>query len=147
MHTFLIVENEVTRMVKKSQMDTLFIHLNTVDSYIKFTVEYPGKNGSIPNHSVQMSVFRKQTYTDCYLDWNLNRPISAKKLVVSALICRARNLCSPPEILAKEMDYLHHLLLKNNYHEKIIKQQNVVYKCSCHERTVITSTLVNPVVA
>ena len=45
-------------------------------------------------------------HTDCHLDWNSNQPISApQKTVNYALIYRAENVCSTPEVKAKEMDY------------------------------------------
>ena len=61
------------------------------------------------------SVYRKPTHTYCYLDWTSNHPISAKTAVIHALFYSANNVYSTPKILAKEMDYLYRVLLKNNF--------------------------------
>ena len=45
-----------------------------------------------------------------YLDYNSNHPISAKLSDVRTLIHRAKQVCSTPEFLAKEMDHLHKVL-------------------------------------
>ena len=69
-----------------------------------------------------MSVYRKPTNTDCYVDWHPNHPISAKKAGSHDLISRAKNVFSTPGILAKEMDCLHRALLTNNYPDWLIKK-------------------------
>ena len=51
----------------------------------------------------------------------LTHPISAKKAVIHSLIYRAK-ISFTPKILAKEMDYLHRVLLKSNYPDWIIKE-------------------------
>ena len=88
-------------------------------------MENPDKEGSIPfldtkctpypNQSIQTSVYRKPTHTDRYLDWNSNHPISAKQSVVQALMHRTKMVCSTPQLLAKEMDYLIKVLCLNSY--------------------------------
>ena len=98
-------------IVKKDKVDILFSHLNSVDPHIKFTKETPVKEGSLPflntkcspdlDSTIPTSVFRKSTHTDCYLDWNSNHPISAKKVVIQALTYRAIYFYSIPQILAK----------------------------------------------
>ena len=50
-----------------------------------------------------------------------NHPILARKAVIQALTYRANNVCFTPQILAKEMAYLHKVLLKNSYPDRIIK--------------------------
>ena len=52
---------------------------------------------------------------DRYLDFNSNHPKSAKHAVVRALTDRAKNVCSSPELLAKEMNHLGKVLKYNNY--------------------------------
>ena len=102
-----------------------------MDLHINFTMETPANDGSIPfldtkcssnqDSTISTLVFRKPTHTNCYLDWNSNHPISAKKAVIQALTYRAKNVCSTPQIFAKEMDYLYRVLLKNSYQDWIIK--------------------------
>ena len=60
---------------------------------------------SLSGNKIITSVYRKPTHTDRYLDFNSNHPKSAKRaVVVRALTDRAKNVCSSPELLAKEMD-------------------------------------------
>ena len=89
-------------------------HLNSIDPHIKFTIELPGTDGlpfldtltkPTPN-SIESTVYRKPTHTDRYLDYNSNHPISTKLSVIYTLIHRAKQVCSTPEFLAKEMDHL-----------------------------------------
>ena len=81
----------------------------------KFTIELPGTDGlpfldtlikPTPN-SIESIVCRKPTHTDRYLDYNSNHPTSAKLSVIHTLNHRAKQVCSTPELLAKEMDHLH----------------------------------------
>ena len=81
--------DDVISIVKKDEVNILFNHLNSVDSHIKFTMEAPGSDISIPfldtkcspnlDSTIDTSVFRRPTHTDYYLHWNSNHPISAKK--------------------------------------------------------------------
>ena len=64
----------------------------------------------------------KALHTDYCLDWNSNLPISAKKAFNHALVYRAEYVCSILEILAKEMDYLCRVVLKNHYLDWMIKK-------------------------
>ena len=95
-------------------------------------MEVPGNDGSIsflhtkcsPNsdYTVHISVYRHPTNTNHYLGWNSNHPISATKTVINTLVYSAKNVCSTSEILFKEMDHLHGVLLKNNYPDWVIKE-------------------------
>ena len=95
---------------------------------IKFTIELPGTDGlpfldtlTEPNpNSIGSKVYRKPT--DRYLDYNSNHPISAKLSVIHTLIHRAKQVCSTPEFLAKEMDHLHNVLQNNNYPAQFFQQ-------------------------
>ena len=73
-------------------------YLNSIDPHIKFTVEQPNEEGAIPfldtlpkpkGEEISVSVYRKPTHTDRYLDFNSSHPISAKRAVVRALMDRA----------------------------------------------------------
>ena len=70
-----------------------------------------------------MSVYRKPTHTDRYLDFNSSHPISAKRAMVRALMDRAENVCSDPEILAEEIEHLNWVLHYNNYPQWMINKQ------------------------
>ena len=71
---------------------------------------------------IAVSVHRKPTHTDRYLDFNSSHPISAKGAVVTALMDRAENVCSDPDILAKEMEHLNRVLHYNNYPQWLINK-------------------------
>ena len=96
-----------------------------------FTMEHPDKEGSIPfldtkctphpSQSIETSVYRRPIHTDRYLDWNSNHPISSKRSVVQTLMHRVKMVCSTPELLAKEMDYLNKVLHLNSYPDWFIK--------------------------
>ena len=119
-------------ITKKDQVDILFNHINQIDDHIKFTIESPDSEGSIPfldtkcspnsNHTIQTTVYRKPTHTDRYLDWKSNHPISVKWSVIQALTHRAKIVCTTPELLAKEMDYLHKVLCRNSYPDLFLKK-------------------------
>ena len=93
-----------------------------MDPHIKSIMKTPGNYGSIPfldtkslpnpDSIMSTSVFWKPIHTNHYLDWNSNLPISAKKVFIQALTYRAKNVCSTSQFFAKEMDYLHRVLLK-----------------------------------
>ena len=67
------------------------------------------------SNSIESTVYRKATHTDRYLDYNSNHPISAKLSVIHTVFHRAKQVCSTPEYLAKEMDCLHKVLQDNHY--------------------------------
>ena len=69
---------------------------------------------------IAVSVYRKPTHMDRYLDFNSSHPISAKRAVVRALMDQAENACSDPDILGKEMEHLNRVLHYNNYPQWMI---------------------------
>ena len=70
--------DDVICIMKKDQVDILFNHINNMDDHIKFTMEYPDNEGSIPflstkctpnhNHTMQTTVYKNPTHIDRYLD-------------------------------------------------------------------------------
>ena len=73
--------------------------------------------------NIAVFVYRKPTHTDRYLDFNSSHPISAKKAVVRALMDRAENVCSDPDILVKEIEHLGKVFHYNNYPQWLIDKQ------------------------
>ena len=109
----------------------------SINPHIKFTIEQPNEEGGIPfldtfpkpqGGGIVVSVYRKPTYTDRYLDFHSSHPISAKRAVVRALMDRVENVCSDPDILAKEMEHLNRVLCYNNYPQWIINQRGKLDK-------------------
>ena len=87
-------------------------HINSVDPALRFTVEDNKEDGSIPFldaivkpeevGSLAITVYRKPTHTDQYLQWDSHHHLSAKFSVIQTLSHRASTMCSNPELLQKE---------------------------------------------
>ena len=100
-------------------------HINSVDPAIRFTVEANKEDGSIPfldtivkpevDGSLSISVYRKPTHTDQYLQWDSNHHLSAKFSVIQTLSHKASTMCSNAELLQKEKDHLRKALTKCKY--------------------------------
>ena len=124
--------DDVFCITRKDHIGILFNHINHIDGHIKFTMGCPDIEDSIvhtkctpnPNHTIHATVYRKPTHTDRYLDWNSNHPISVKWSVIKALSNKAKMVCSTPELLAKEMDYLNKVLHRNSYPNWFLKKTN-----------------------
>ena len=121
--------DDVFSIIPKGKRDILLNYLNSIDPHVKFTVEQPNVEGAIPfmdtlsqpkDENISISVYRKPTHTDRYLNFNSSHPISAKKAVVRALMDRTENVCSDPDILVKEVEHLGKVLSYNNYPQWLI---------------------------
>ena len=96
-------------------------HINSVDPAIQFTVENNKEDGAIPfldtivkpeaDGNLSITVYRKSTHTDQYLQWDSHHHLSAKFSVINTLTHRAQTVCSNPELLHKEMDHLRKVFL------------------------------------
>ena len=73
---------------------------------------------------ISVSVYRKITHIDRYLDFNSSHPILAKRALVRTLMDRAENVCSDLEILAKEVEHICKVLCSNNYPQWLIDKQD-----------------------
>ena len=124
--------DDVICITKKDQVDILFNHINNMDDNVKFTMECTDNEGTIPfqdtkctpnpNHTIHTNVYRKLTQR--YLDGNSNHPKSAKRSVIPTLTHRDKMVCSTPELLAKEMDYLNKVLSRNSYPDWFLNKLN-----------------------
>ena len=100
-------------------------HINSVDPAIKFTFEDNKEDGSIPfldtivkpeaDGTLSITVYRKPTHTDQYLQWDSHHHLSAKFSVIHYLSHRATTVCSKPELLQQEKDHLRKALTKCKY--------------------------------
>ena len=116
--------DDVFSIIPKGNQDKMLQYLNSIDPHIRFTIEQPNEEGGIPfldtfpkhqGGGIAVAVYRKPTHMDRYLDFHSSHPVSAKRAVVRALMDRAENVCSDPDILAKEMEHLNRVLHYNNY--------------------------------
>ncbi|XP_072033051.1 uncharacterized protein [Amphiura filiformis] len=92
--------DDVLEIVRKGQVDNLTDHLNTIDptNSVKFTYEQE-QEGSIPildtlitrkpDGSVKLSIYRKKTHTDQYLQFSSHHPLHQKLGVVRTLLDRS----------------------------------------------------------
>ena len=100
-------------------------HINSVDPAIRFTVEDNKEDGPIPfldtiikpevDGSLPITVYRKPTHTDQYLQWDSHHHLSAKFSVIQTLSHRASTVCSNPDLLQQEKDDLRKALTKCKY--------------------------------
>ena len=110
---------------KEANKQSFLQHINSVDPAIRFTVEDNKEDGSIPfldtivkpeaDGSLSITVYRKPTHTDQYLQWDSHHHLSAKFSVIQTLSHRASTVCSNPELLQKEKHHLRKALTKCNY--------------------------------
>ena len=110
---------------KEVNKQDILQHINSVDPAIRFTVEDNKKDGSIPfldtivkpevDGHLSITVYRKPTHTDQYLQWDSHHHLSAKFSVINTLSHRAKTVCSRPELLQQEMDHLRRALTKCKY--------------------------------
>ena len=100
-------------------------HMNSVDLAIKFAVENNKEDGAISlldtivnpeaDGKLSITVYRKPTHTDQYLQWDSHHHLSGMYSVINTLTHMAKTVCSNPELLQKEMDHLRKLLTHCKY--------------------------------
>ncbi|KAL9952730.1 hypothetical protein ACROYT_G040023 [Oculina patagonica] len=110
--------------LKKEFVDEFHSHLNSINQHIKFTIEVETE-GSIAfldtkttrqvDGSIAVSVYRKATHTDRYLDFNSYHHTQHKHSVVRTLMDRAKNIPSTEEEVSSESNRVLNALAANNY--------------------------------
>ena len=124
MHWFRFVDD--TFVTQQEAHKQLFPeHINNIDPALKFTVEGNQENGAIPfldtsvkievDNSLAISVYRKPTNTDQYLQWDSHHNLAAKYSVICTLTHRAKTVCTGPELFNKEIQHLREALAKCKY--------------------------------
>ena len=89
---------------KEANKQGFLQHINSVDPAIRFTVEDNKEDGSIPfldtivkpevDGSLSITVYRKPTHTDQYLQWDSHHHLSVKFSVIQTLSHRASTVCA-----------------------------------------------------
>ena len=74
------------------------------------TIVKPEVNGRL-----SITVYRKPTHTDKYLQWDSHHNLSAKFSVINTLSHRAKTMCSNLELLKQEKDHLRKALTQCKY--------------------------------
>ena len=64
---------------------------------------------------LSITIDRRPTHIDQYLEWDSHHHLSAKYSVVNTLTHRAKTVCNKLELLLKEMDYLRKALSNCKY--------------------------------
>ena len=110
---------------KEANKQGFLQHINSVDPAIKFTVEDNKEDGSIPfldtivkpevDGSLSITVYKKPTHTDQYLQWDSHHNLSAKFSVINTLSHRAQTVCSNLDLLKQEKEHLRKALTKCKY--------------------------------
>ena len=121
-------------IVKKGTVEGLLSHLNSVRPSIGFTVEVE-REGSLPfldtllqrrdDGSLDVTVYRKPTHTDRYLDFQSHHPSHVKRGLVRCLYDRARSITTRQENLKKEECHLAEVLKQNGYPSSFIRSSSV----------------------
>ena len=113
-----VIHKEVS---KKTSSNTLTV----LTLLIKFTVQDNKEDGSIPfldtivkpeeNGRLSITVYRKPTHTDQYLQWDSHHNLSTKFSIINTLSHRAKTVCSNPELFKQEKEHLREALTQCKY--------------------------------
>ena len=73
------------------------------------------------HNKLETTVFRKETNTDLYINWNTHAPIQWKRGALKNLIQRSILICSNGELLEDGLNYLGNVFIKvNDYPPKLV---------------------------
>ena len=114
-------------------MEELLTHLSSMRPSIRFTVEVE-KDGRLPfldtllqrrdDGSLDVTVYRKPTHTDRYLDFHSHHPPQVKRGLVKCLFDRARTITTGQNNLQKEEHHLTRVLRQNGYPSAFIRSSS-----------------------
>ena len=122
--------DDVYSIVKRTQLENFFHHINNLHQNIKFTMEEES-NGELAfldtllkrnNGEISVLVYRKPTHTDQYLHYSSHHQTSCKKSIVSSLFNRAYSIITNKDDLHKENTRIKQVLKENGYQESIISK-------------------------
>ena len=110
---------------KEKKKKSFLQHINSVYLAIKFTVEDNKEDGTIPfldtivkpeaDGKPSITVYRKPTHMNQYLQWDSHHCLSAKYGVINTLTHMAKTVCNKPELFQNEMEDLRKALIHWQY--------------------------------
>ena len=115
-------------LIKKNAVHSFHQTLNSVDPDISFTVEHES-NEQLPfldsltirrNNMIHVTVYRKPTHTDRYLDFNSHHDIRHKISTAKTLFHCAISLPTTDEDRTRELNHISKTLETNGYPKKLI---------------------------
>ena len=119
------------------------IHLNNQDEHIKWTSEEE-QNGILPyidakthrkeDGSLKLTVFRKPTHTDQYLNYQSNHHISHKLAVPKTLLNRADTVITDETDMPSEEAHIKKALKKCGYPEWTVKRRKKISEQELEEK-------------
>ena len=124
--------------LKKDYVQEFHDHLNSVNPNILYTKEveqgnrlsFLGTTTTRIRGRIQVSVYRKPTHTDKYLDYNSNHPSQHKRSVVNTLLHRAQKIPSTNAERSRERKHVIKLLRDNNYPLSFIRSCKAYHNSS-----------------
>ena len=119
------VDDGLANLQDENEIYSFLNYINSIDPAIQFTVELPTNEGlpyldAFIHRDNSISIYRKPTHTDKYLNYASCHPNSVKKGVVISLVDRALKICDPPH-LEKELQHISMALSNNGYPKSIIE--------------------------
>ena len=124
------VDDTFCIMKKTAVLETLD-HLNGIRPTIQFTVEEETE-GVLPfldtqlnrgrDGTLDVTVFRKKTHTDRYLQFESHHPMHVKRGVVKSLFNRAQAVTLREENVQQEVEHLEGVLQENGYPRPFIRK-------------------------
>ena len=100
-------------------------HINSINQAIRFIEEGTQPDGSMPfldtiitpeqNRTLSISVYRKHTQRNQYLQWDSHHHIATTYSVIGTLSHTAKSICSTLELLRREQQYLREVLIRSDH--------------------------------
>ena len=90
----------------------------------------------IPNEdgSLRTTVYRNPTHTHLYLQWDSHHTVASKYSVIGTLHHRAETICSSPQLLQQEEEYLQKALQRCKYPTWALNRVKVKSKGSANKK-------------
>ncbi|XP_072017480.1 uncharacterized protein [Amphiura filiformis] len=144
-------------IIKSNELDRFFNHINQIDPHIKFTQEGLSDNKlafldclvSVEvDRSLTVSVYRKQTHTDQYLQFGSNHPLIQKLGVVNTLFHRADSIITKDSDKITEYQHLRKALGNCGYQDwainKALNKDNTKTAATSSNQTGKTTSITIP---